>query len=80
VSIKNFSGLRDNRCAKVPFLDLGGAYRDLKEEFYAAYRGVMDSSRYILGQELERFESEFSAHLSGAYANHGYQNGWRPRF
>jgi hypothetical protein len=56
VAIQNFYEPRDNRCAKSPILDFGGAYRDLKEEFDAEYRRVMDSSCYIRGQELERFD------------------------
>ena len=46
---------------KVAFLDLAGAYRELREELDAAYRRVMDSGWYILGQEVEAFESEFAA-------------------
>lgn len=47
---------------KVPFLDLRSAYLELKEEHDAAYQRVMDSGRYVLGQELESFESEFAAY------------------
>jgi dTDP-4-amino-4,6-dideoxygalactose transaminase len=47
---------------KVPFLDLKSAYLELKEEHDAAYQRVMDSGWYILGQELESFESEFAAY------------------
>jgi dTDP-4-amino-4,6-dideoxygalactose transaminase len=47
---------------KVPFLDLKSAYLELKEEHDKAYQRVMDSGMYVLGQELESFESEFSAY------------------
>ncbi len=45
---------------KVPFLDLKAEYREMKDEYDAAYRRVMESGCYILGQELEDFESRFS--------------------
>lgn len=44
----------------VPFLDLGASYTELKSEFDAAYHRVMDSGWYILSNEVESFESEFS--------------------
>ena len=45
---------------KVPFLELKPAYLELKDEFDAAYHRVMDSGWYLLGRELEAFESEFA--------------------
>jgi dTDP-4-amino-4,6-dideoxygalactose transaminase len=47
----------------VPFLDLKSAYKELKSQIDAAYRRVMDSGRYILGQEVEAFEEEFASYL-----------------
>jgi dTDP-4-amino-4,6-dideoxygalactose transaminase len=44
----------------VPFLDLKAPYRELKEELDAAYRRVMESGWYILGKEVEAFETEFA--------------------
>lgn len=45
---------------KIPFLDLKAPYVELKDELDAAYRRVMDSGWYILGAEVEAFESEFA--------------------
>jgi len=45
---------------KVPFLELKPTYLELKDEFDAAYHRVMDSGWYLLGCELEAFESEFA--------------------
>jgi dTDP-4-amino-4,6-dideoxygalactose transaminase len=45
----------------VPFLDLKPAYLELAGELDAAYRRVMDSGSYILGQEVAAFEREFAA-------------------
>ncbi|MGQ9669947.1 MAG: DegT/DnrJ/EryC1/StrS family aminotransferase [Desulfosoma sp.] len=47
---------------KVPFLDLKAAYHELQPALDAAYRRVMLSGRYILGAELQTFESEFAAY------------------
>jgi dTDP-4-amino-4,6-dideoxygalactose transaminase len=47
---------------KVPFLELRPAYEELRAELDAAYRRVMDSGWYLLGGELERFETEFAAY------------------
>ena len=46
----------------VPFLELKPTYLELKDEFDAAYHRVMDSGWYLLGKELEAFESEFAAY------------------
>ena len=46
----------------VPFLDLEAAYRELQPELDEAYRRVMESGRYILGEEMDAFETEFAAY------------------
>ncbi len=45
----------------IPFLDVRAAYLELQEEMDRAYRRVMESGSYILGRELEAFETEFAA-------------------
>jgi dTDP-4-amino-4,6-dideoxygalactose transaminase len=47
---------------KILFLDLQAAYLELQEELDAACRRVMSSGWYILGQEVEAFESEFASY------------------
>ena len=47
---------------KVPFLDLGAAYLELKEELDAAYQRVMNSGWFVLGKEVQAFEEEFAAY------------------
>jgi dTDP-4-amino-4,6-dideoxygalactose transaminase len=47
---------------KVPFLELKPAYDELRAELDAAYRRVMDSGWYLLGSELEGFETEFAVY------------------
>jgi dTDP-4-amino-4,6-dideoxygalactose transaminase len=59
---------------KVPFLDLKPAYRELQAELDAAWRRVMDSGWYILGEEVEAFEREFATYC-GARQCVGVGNG-----
>lgn len=46
---------------KVPFLDAGAAYFELKDEIDSAIARVSGSGQYILGPEVKAFEEEFSA-------------------
>ena len=59
---------------KVPFLELGAAYRELKPELDAASRRVMEAGSYILGAEVEEFEHDFAAYC-GAKHCVGVANG-----
>jgi dTDP-4-amino-4,6-dideoxygalactose transaminase len=52
---------------KVPFLDLRSAYLELQEDLDAACRRAMDSGWYILGREVEAFESEFAAYCGARH-------------
>lgn len=45
----------------VPFLDLKATYLELQNELDEAYRRVMNSGWYVLGNEVEAFEDEFAA-------------------
>jgi dTDP-4-amino-4,6-dideoxygalactose transaminase len=45
---------------KVPFLELKLGYDELKDQFDSAYHRVMDSGRYLLGEELDAFEHEYA--------------------
>lgn len=47
---------------KVPFLDLSRLHRSLREQLDDAYRRVSDSGWFIMGPELEAFESEFACY------------------
>jgi dTDP-4-amino-4,6-dideoxygalactose transaminase len=59
---------------KIPFLDLQATYRELKEEIDRSVGRVFESGYYILGPEVEAFESEFAQYCQ---ANHcvGVGNG-----
>lgn len=53
---------------KIPFLDLGAAYRELKPQIDAAVARVLDSGYYILGPEVEAFEAEWAAYCEARHA------------
>lgn len=52
---------------KVPFLDLTAPYKELRSELDAAYRRVMESGWFILGEEVEAFEQEFAAYCGAKH-------------
>ncbi|MBW4628879.1 MAG: aminotransferase class V-fold PLP-dependent enzyme [Brasilonema octagenarum HA4186-MV1] len=52
---------------QVPFLNLKAPYLELQQELDAAYRRVMESGWYILGQEVEAFETEFATYCGTQY-------------
>jgi len=51
----------------VPFLDLRAAYVELKPEIDSAIARVLDSGYYILGPEVEAFETEYAAYCETAH-------------
>lgn len=52
---------------RVPFLDLGACYRELRIELDEAINRVLASGWYILGAEVEAFESEYASFCSAAH-------------
>lgn len=52
---------------KIPFLDLGKAYKELKTDLDSAYQRVMNSGWYILGEEVDAFEAEFAEYCGAKY-------------
>ncbi|HYS05933.1 MAG TPA: DegT/DnrJ/EryC1/StrS family aminotransferase [Candidatus Dormibacteraeota bacterium] len=46
---------------RVPAIDLGATFTDLRQEILAAVERVLASGRYIGGPEVERLEREFAA-------------------
>jgi dTDP-4-amino-4,6-dideoxygalactose transaminase len=53
---------------KIPFLDLGATYRELKADIDVTVQRVLDSGWYILGPEVEAFESEWADYCGAAHA------------
>ncbi len=52
----------------IPFLDLKAPYQELKTELDEAYRRVMESGWYLLGNELSSFEKEFANYCGTQFA------------
>ena len=53
---------------QVPFLDLGAAYLELREQIDAAIARVAFRGHYILGSEVEAFEEEFAGYCGASHA------------
>lgn len=53
--------------ATVPFLDLQAGYRELKAHIDQAVGRVLDSGWYILGPEVEAFETDFAAFVQARH-------------
>jgi dTDP-4-amino-4,6-dideoxygalactose transaminase len=51
----------------VPFLNMKEPYRELQIQLDAAYRRVMESGWYVLGEEVEGFEREFAAYCGAKH-------------
>jgi dTDP-4-amino-4,6-dideoxygalactose transaminase len=54
--------------ASVPLLDLTRQLAPVREEIYAAIRRVIESQRFILGEEVERFEERFAEYCGARFA------------
>ena len=52
----------------IPLVDLQAQYRGIKDEIDQAIQRVVSSTRFILGAEVESFESEFAAYCGTEYA------------
>ncbi len=53
---------------RVPFVDLAAQLAGIREEIEGALRRVLDSSAYVLGPEVARFEEEFAAFVEAKHA------------
>jgi dTDP-4-amino-4,6-dideoxygalactose transaminase len=51
----------------IPFLDLQPSYRELQVELDAAFRRVMESGWFILGEEVDAFERAFAEYCDAKY-------------
>jgi len=51
----------------IPFLDLRAGYLELKSEIDAAVARALDSGYYIMGPELDSFETEFASYTEAAH-------------
>ena len=51
----------------IPFLDLKAPHYELREEMCEAFKRVLDSGFYILGNEVAQFEKEFASYCASNY-------------
>src|SRR5579863_8426864 len=52
----------------IPLLDLTRQYQPLREPIQAALSRVIESQRFILGAEVERFEQRFAVYCGARHA------------
>jgi dTDP-4-amino-4,6-dideoxygalactose transaminase len=52
----------------IPYLDLKAQYHSIKDEIDSAVARVLESSQFILGEEVAAFEAEFAAYCGGGDA------------
>ena len=51
----------------IPFVDLKAQYHSIKDEIDAAITRVLESSQFVLGNEVAAFEEEFAAYCGARY-------------
>jgi dTDP-4-amino-4,6-dideoxygalactose transaminase len=51
----------------IPFIDLRAQYREIQDEVKDAVARVLEEGAYVLGSEVESFESEFAAYCGAAH-------------
>src|SRR5437867_13350334 len=52
----------------IPFLDLKTQYLDIKSEIDTAVLKVLESTQFVLGEEVARFERDFAAYCGVTHA------------
>lgn len=52
----------------IPLVDLKVQYQNIKSEVNSAIKGVLESTHYILGEEVKRFEKKFAKFTDSKYA------------
>lgn len=53
---------------RLPLVDVARQHQDLEDQLSAAFARVLDSSRFILGDEVSNFEEEIAAYLGVKFA------------
>ncbi len=51
----------------IPFVDLRAQYHSIKPEFDQAVLNILESSQFVLGSEVEKFEEEFATYSGTKY-------------
>lgn len=58
---------RNEKAKSVPYFDLTRQYSILKPEFDAAMKNVIESGKFIMGDDVKLFEEEFAGYCSAKY-------------
>jgi dTDP-4-amino-4,6-dideoxygalactose transaminase len=53
---------------RVPYINIGIQYKDLKQEILSSFEKLLDSGMFILGEEVSSFEEKFAAYCGTKYA------------
>jgi len=53
----------------IPLVDLNRQYEEIKDEVKEAMARIMESSAFILGEEVRQFENEFASFCGSRYAS-----------
>jgi dTDP-4-amino-4,6-dideoxygalactose transaminase len=53
---------------RVPFIDLGRQHAPIKKELMEAFERVLDSNKFILSDEVKKFEEEVASYVGTKYA------------
>lgn len=60
--------LTPNTTRRVPLLDLAAQHEPIREEIHETLRRVVDSQRFVLGEEVQKLEEEIAAYCGSKYA------------
>ena len=52
---------------RIPFVDLNAQYKEIKTEIDTVIARVIDSSKFIGGEDVGKFEEEFARYIGNAY-------------
>jgi dTDP-4-amino-4,6-dideoxygalactose transaminase len=58
----------EKRVAKIPIIDLKAQYKTIRKEVQQAIDAVLESQHFILGDAVEKFESDAAAYLGAKHA------------
>ena len=67
-SVLGTNGASGPSVAPIKFLDLQAQFKTIREEVAAAVASVLESQQFILGKEVQLFESEIAAFLDTPFA------------
>jgi dTDP-4-amino-4,6-dideoxygalactose transaminase len=58
----------ERRFMKVPFIDLERQHKPIKKDLMQAFERVLDSNKFILSDEVKKFENEVASYTETKYA------------